>query len=75
MIEALLERLKGIIPKSGGNPPEFAGAGEPNIVWNPIYNLYGNAGKEEIVEADRMGQTEFNKLMKQYEKDQKRRRL
>ena len=75
LIEAFIEKLKGIGTGGGGGQPELAGAGGPTIQYSPVYNLYGSAGKEEIAEADRMSQAEFNKLMKQYEKDQQRRKL
>lgn len=75
LIDAFIEKLKGIGTGGSGGQPELAGAGGPSIVWNPTYNLYGSAGKEEVAEADRMSQAEFNKLMKQYEKDQQRRKL
>lgn len=75
LIDAFIEKLKGIGTGGGGGQPELAGAGGPSIVWNPTYNLYGSAGKEEVAEADRMSQTEFNKLMKQYERDKQRRKL
>lgn len=74
LIDAFIEKLKGI-GTGGGGQPELAGAGGPTIQYSPVYNLYGSAGKEEIAEADRMNQAEFNKLMKQYEKDQQRRKL
>ena len=76
LIDAFIEKLKGIGTGGGGQgTPELAGAGGPAIQYSPVYNLYGSAGKEEIAEADRMSQAEFNKLMKQYEKDQQRRKL
>jgi TP901 family phage tail tape measure protein len=75
LIDAFIEKLKGIGTGGGGGQPELAGAGGPSIQYSPVYNLYGSAGKEEIAEADRMSQAEFNKLMKQYEKDQQRRKL
>ena len=75
LIDAFIEKLKGIGTGGGGGQPELAGAGGPAIQYSPVYNLYGSAGKEEIAEADRMSQAEFNKLMKQYEKDQQRRKL
>lgn len=75
LIDAFIEKLKGIGTGGGGGQPELAGAGGPTIQYSPVYNLYGSAGKEEIAEADRMSQAEFNKLMKQYEKDQQRRKL
>ncbi len=71
----LLEKLKGIGSGGGRNVPEAAGAGGPNIVWNPTYNLYGSAGKEEITEADHISRAEFARLMKEYEKDRRRRNL
>ena len=75
LIDAFIEKLKGIGTGGGGGQPELAGAGGPAIQYSPVYNLYGSAGKEEIAEADKMSQAEFNKLMKQYEKDQQRRKL
>ena len=75
LIDAFIEKLKGIGTGGGGGQPELAGAGGPAIQYSPVYNLYGSAGKEEIAEADRMSQAEFNELMKQYEKDQQRRKL
>lgn len=74
LIDAFIEKLKGI-GTGGGNTPELAGAGGPTIQYSPVYNLYGSAGRDEIIEADRMSQAEFNKLMKQYERDQQRRKL
>lgn len=75
LIDAFIEKLKGIGTGGGGGQPELAGAGGPTIQYSPVYNLYGSSGKEEIAEADKMSQAEFNKLMKQYEKDQHRRKL
>lgn len=75
LVDAFIEKLKGIGTGGGGGQPELAGAGGPTIQYSPVYNLYGSAGKEEIAEADKMNQAEFNKLMKQYEKDQQRRKL
>lgn len=75
LIDAFIEKLKGIGTGGSGGQPELAGAGGSNIIWNPTYNLYGSAGKEEVVEADRMSQAEFKRMMKQYEKDQRRRKL
>ena len=75
LIDAFIEKLKGIGTGGGGGQPELAGAGGPTIQYSPVYKLYGSAGKEEIAEADKMSQAEFNKLIKQYEKDQQRRKL
>ena len=75
LIDAFIERLKGIGTGGSGGQPELAGAGGAAIQYSPVYNLYGSAGKEEIAEADRMSQAEFNRLMKQYERDRQRRKL
>lgn len=76
LIDAFIEKLKGIGTGGGGQgTPELAGAGGPTIQYSPVYNLYGSAGKDEIAEADKLSQAEFNKLMKQYERDQQRRKL
>lgn len=75
LIDAFIEKLKGMGTGSSGNAPELAGAGGPTIQYSPVYNLYGNAGKDDIVEADRMSQAEFNKMMRQYERDYQRRKL
>ena len=76
LIDAFIEKLKGIGTGGGGQgTPELAGAGGPTIQYSPVYNLYGSAGKDEIAEADKLSQAEFNKLMKQYERDQQRRSL
>lgn len=75
VIDSLLEKIKGAGTGGSRNQPELAGAGGFSVVYSPTYNLYGSAGKEEIAEADRMSQAEFNRRMKQYERDLQRRRL
>lgn len=76
LIDAFIEKLKGIGTGGGGQgTPELAGAGGPTIQYSPVYNLYGSAGKDEIAEADKLSRAEFNKLMKQYDRDQQRRKL
>ncbi len=75
IIDTFIEKLKGIGSSSGGTKTELVGAGGPIIQYSPVYNLYGSTGKEEIIEADRMSQAEFNRLMKQYERDKERRKL
>ena len=73
LIDAFIEKLKGIGTGGGGQgTPELAGAGGPTIQYSPVYNLYGSAGKDEIAEADKLSQAEFNKMMKQFEKDKAR---
>lgn len=74
IIDTLVEKLKGI-GGGGGNHPQLAGAGGPVFEYNPTYNLYGSAGKEEVMEADRMNQAEFNKMMKRWQKENGRRRF
>ncbi len=71
IIDTFLEKLK-TIGTGGSHTPKLAEAGGMTIEWNPTYNIYGSAGKEEIVEANRMSQSEFNKFMKQWEKDNRR---
>lgn len=74
IIESLLQRLQGITSGGGGGDggPELAGAGGPSISYSPTYNLYGNATKEDAVEAERLSQAEFNKMMKQWQKENSR---
>lgn len=74
VIDILVEKLKGI-GGGGGNHPQLAGAGGPVFEYRPTYNLYGSAGKEEIMEADRMSQAEFNKMMKRWQKENGRRKF
>lgn len=76
MIDALVEKLRGIGGGGSGQPKaEFAGTGGMTIQYAPIYNLYGSAGKEEVAEADGMSQAEFEKRMRQWEKDNRRKKL
>ena len=74
IIESLLQRLQGITSGGGGGDggPELAGAGGPSISYSPTYNLYGNATKDDAVEAERLSQAEFNKMMKQWQKENSR---
>lgn len=74
IIEALLQRLQGIGSGGGGGGfgPELAGAGGPNITYAPVYHLHGSATKEDAVQAEKMSQAEFNKMIKQWQKDKDR---
>lgn len=74
VIDALVEKLRGIGTGGGGggNQPQLATAGGPAINYNPTYNLYGSATKQDAVEAERVSQAEFNKMMKQWQKDNNR---
>lgn len=78
IIESLLQRLQGIGTGGGGGGtggPELAGAGGPNISYAPVYNLYGSATKEDAVEAERMSQAEFNQMMKQWQRENDRKKF
>lgn len=75
LIDAFIDKLRGIGTGGSGGQSELAGAGGPTIQYSPVFNLYGNAGKDEIAEADKLSQAEFNKLMKQYERDKQRRKF
>lgn len=74
IIEALLQRLQGIGSGGGGGGfgPELAGAGGPNITYAPVYHLHGSATKEDAVQAEKMSQAEFNKMMKQWQRENDR---
>lgn len=70
VIETLLEKLKNAGGGGGGrNTPQPVPAGGPSIQYSPVYNLYGNAGKQDAVEAERISQAEFNRMMKRWQKD------
>lgn len=78
IIESLLQRLQGIGTGGGSGGtggPELAGAGGPNISYSPTYNLYGSATKEDAVEAERMSQAEFNQMMKQWQRENDRKKF
>lgn len=77
IIESLLQRLQGIGTSGGGGTggAELAGAGGPNISYSPVYKLYGSATKEEAVEAERMSQAEFNQMMKQWQRENDRKKF
>ena len=78
VIESLLQRLQGIGTGGGGGGtggPELVGAGGPNISYSPTYNLYGSATKEDAVEAERISQAEFNQMMKQWQRENDRKKF
>lgn len=75
IIDGFMEKLNGIGTGGAGNTLELAGTGGLNVQYSPVYNLYGSATKQDVVEADRISQAEFNKRMKQYVRDQQRRNL
>lgn len=73
IVEALINKLQGIDGGGGtGGNPEPAFAGGYTVNYSPQYNLYGTATKEDAVEAERLSQAEFNKMMKQWQKNNNR---
>lgn len=59
----------------GGNEPQPAPAGVP-ISYAPVYNFNGGTPtKDDLVEAERMSQAEFNEMMAQWQKDNDRKRF
>ncbi len=74
IIKTLLDKLES--PQEGGGTAgssyEFAGAGGPNITYAPVYNLNGTATKEDAIEAERMSQAEFDRMMRDWERNNKR---
>ena len=71
-IAALLEALRGNRPQpapAGGGQPGPA----PSIIYNPTYQFYGGTpSKEDLVEAGRISQEEFNEMMDKYKRDHDR---
>ena len=75
IFETLLRRLTPSQQGGGNGNYQLAGAGGLNITYSPQYNLYGTAGKNEIAEADKMSRAEFDKMMKQWQKDNRRKKF
>lgn len=68
--------LVGNLMGGGGNEPQPAPAGGPQISYAPVYNFNGGPpSKEDMVEAERMSQEEFNQMMNQWQKDNDRKRF
>ena len=71
-ITALLDALRSNRPQpapAGGGQPGPA----PSIVYNPTYQFYGGTpSKEDLVEAGRISQEEFNEMMDKYNRDHDR---
>lgn len=74
IVDALVTKLQGIGGGSSNSrtTPELATTQGMTIHWNPTYNLYGSAGKDEIVEANGMTQVDFDRYMKQWERENRR---
>lgn len=62
---------------SGSNSePQLATAGGVPITYAPVYNFNGSAPtKDDLVEAERMSQSEFNEMMAQWQRDNDRKRF
>ena len=71
-ITALLDALRSNRPQpapAGGGQPGPA----PSIVYNPTYQFYGGTpSKEDLVEAGRISQEEFNEMMDRWKRDHDR---
>ena len=58
---------------TGGRGRQSEGGQGPTFVFSPTYHFEGEApSKEDIVEANRMSQKEFEKMMKEYLRKNKR---
>ena len=71
-ITALLDALRGNRPQ-----PAPAGGGQPGpapyIIYNPTYQFYGGTpSKEDLVEAGRISQEEFNEMMDKWKRNHDR---
>ena len=70
-ISGLLDRLSG-----GGSEPQPATVNGAPITYAPVYNFNGAAPtKDDLVEAERMSQAEFNEMMEQWQRDNDRKRF
>lgn len=70
-ISGLLDRLSG-----GGNEPQPVTANGAPITYAPVYNFNGAAPtKDDLVEAERMSQAEFNEMMEQWQRDNDRKKF
>lgn len=71
-ITALLDALQGNRPQpapAGGGQPGPA----PSIIYNPTYQFYGGTpSKEDLVEAGRISQEEFNEMMDKWKRNHDR---
>ena len=75
LIDTFVGKLNGIGTGGVRNIQEFDGDGGLHVQYSPVYNLYGSTTKQDVIEAERISQAEFDKRMKQYERDRQRRRL
>lgn len=71
VIGETVNNLSGKQP--GGGRQENNNDKQPTFVFSPTYQFYGEApSKDDIVEANRMSQREFEKMMKEYERKNRR---
>lgn len=74
LIDGLLEKLSSISQGNNQNQMEVAGTGM-TVTYAPVFNVTGNASKEDIVEAEEMSQSKFAEMMEQWERDHDRKRF
>lgn len=75
IFETLQRKLTPNQQESSNGNYQLAGAGGSTFVYSPQYNLYGTASKKEVEEADKMSRTEFDRMMKQWQKDNNRKKF
>lgn len=64
--DSLINKLDGNSKSHNTDNYEY----EPTIQYSPVYKFYGAApSKEDLMQASKMSQDEFSKMMKKYEKD------
>ena len=75
-VDTLLSRIQNM-SRNGQQSPEPAGAGAGGgaIYFNPTYNLYGSATREDAEAAGRASFEEFKKFMERYERDNRRKKF
>lgn len=74
--ESSIGTLLGSLSGQGNNQNqmEVAGTGM-TVTYAPVFNVTGNASKEDIVEAEEMSQSKFAEMMEQWERDHDRKRF
>jgi hypothetical protein len=71
--ETPIGSLVSSIGGNSGNNTQLATAGGPAINYAPVYNFNGGTPtKDDLVDAERMSQAEFNEMMEQWQKDNDR---
>ncbi|MGG7200765.1 phage tail tape measure protein [Clostridium butyricum] len=64
--DSLLNKLDGNSKSNNNENYEY----EPTIQYSPVYKFYGAApSKEDLMQASRMSQDEFDRMMKKWQKD------